>query len=231
MRGILLRSIGALVALLIVSGAQAATIFSQTLPSGSGLYSDANKADRPLYAAEDFILSQTSRISSVSWRGYNRDNIALEDNFTIVFFSDSSGPDSILATFASSGIGVTKTAAGSYYGETNYIYEFDLASAIELSSGEKYWISIFNESALVGGGYRRDRDAWVWGGIYTTADALLEPAMYSEHDLNSWTAQSAAGGHNDLYFELYGSVVPVPAAIWLFGSSLGILGWLRHKAA
>lgn len=27
------------------------------------------------------------------------------------------------------------------------------------------------------------------------------------------------------------TVVPVPAAVWLFGSALGILGWVRRKAA
>jgi hypothetical protein len=26
------------------------------------------------------------------------------------------------------------------------------------------------------------------------------------------------------------SVVPVPAAVWLFGSALGLLGWIRRKA-
>jgi hypothetical protein len=25
-------------------------------------------------------------------------------------------------------------------------------------------------------------------------------------------------------------VIPVPAAVWLFGSALGLLGWMRRKA-
>jgi hypothetical protein len=27
------------------------------------------------------------------------------------------------------------------------------------------------------------------------------------------------------------SVVPIPAAVWLFGSGLGLLGWFRRKKA
>ena len=27
------------------------------------------------------------------------------------------------------------------------------------------------------------------------------------------------------------NVVPVPAAVWLFGSALGMMGWLRRKGS
>ena len=37
---------------------------------------------------------------------------------------------------------------------------------------------------------------------------------------NSWTSG---------YFSA--TVVPVPAAVWLMGSALGLLGWVRRKAA
>jgi len=31
--------------------------------------------------------------------------------------------------------------------------------------------------------------------------------------------------------EIYASTVPVPAAVWLFGSALGLLGWIKRKSA
>jgi hypothetical protein len=33
-----------------------------------------------------------------------------------------------------------------------------------------------------------------------------------------------------VYADFNVAVIPVPAAVWLFGSALGVLGWLRRKA-
>ena len=40
---------------------------------------------------------------------------------------------------------------------------------------------------------------------------------------------SPISGDAVLFDDLSYSVVPIPAAVWLFGSSLGLLGWLRRK--
>lgn len=44
---------------------------------------------------------------------------------------------------------------------------------------------------------------------------------------------ACVNGSGPSRFQLSGSVtaVPVPAAVWLFGSGLGLLGWMRHKKA
>ncbi len=35
---------------------------------------------------------------------------------------------------------------------------------------------------------------------------------------------------NDRMFLVRDHVIPIPAAVWLFGSALGVMGWLRRKA-
>jgi hypothetical protein len=51
---------------------------------------------------------------------------------------------------------------------------------------------------------------------------------------------TAAGGsyqlqtqtaNNSIYKVNFNTVVPVPAAVWLFGSALGLLGWIRSRAS
>jgi hypothetical protein len=41
--------------------------------------------------------------------------------------------------------------------------------------------------------------------------------------------ESVGGDENELYGQIYTSVVPVPAAVWLFGSALGLMGVMRRK--
>lgn len=46
------------------------------------------------------------------------------------------------------------------------------------------------------------------------------------------TTGGAEGSSADMYYDnIKINVVPVPAAVWLFGSALGLLGWVRRKAA
>ena len=54
---------------------------------------------------------------------------------------------------------------------------------------------------------------------------------------NTLTASTAADGEYAMVQKKLGAVsieitaVPVPAAVWLFGSGLGVLGWMRRRRA
>ncbi len=47
---------------------------------------------------------------------------------------------------------------------------------------------------------------------------------------NSFTLTTQTG-NNSIYQVDFTTVVPVPAAVWLFGSALGLLGWMRRRVA
>jgi hypothetical protein len=49
--------------------------------------------------------------------------------------------------------------------------------------------------------------------------------------LQSVTFSAASTGSVIGYDNIVLSAVPIPAAVWLFGSGLGLLGWLRRKPA
>jgi hypothetical protein len=62
--------------------------------------------------------------------------------------------------------------------------------------------------------FARPADNW----ISISADRkTLEFSQYTPHDMDQIRILTAA--------------VPVPAAVWLFASALGLLGWMRRKAA
>ena len=69
------------------------------------------------------------------------------------------------------------------------------------------------------------------GTAYSTSTALydgVELIMIST-DWVGGTGSMSTGGIQ-LIFNVSAAAVPVPAAVWLFGSALGLLGWARRRA-
>ena len=67
-----------------------------------------------------------------------------------------------------------------------------------------------------------------WSGLTQAAERLgqVGPDNESGGGAFSTEAYSTSTGYS-----VSTTVVPIPAAAWLFGSALGLLGWIRHKKA
>ena len=68
-----------------------------------------------------------------------------------------------------------------------------------------------------------------------SGDTVADYALGYADDMGEYFAAYIAGYDDSQSGNTSGkfagsTVVPVPAAVWLFGSALGILGWVRRKA-
>jgi hypothetical protein len=67
---------------------------------------------------------------------------------------------------------------------------------------------------------------WLGGAYVDNADPSL--AAWTSEIAGSPFAGAASSTQPFSWAQF--TVVPVPAAVWLFGSALGLLGWIRHSA-
>jgi hypothetical protein len=101
-------------------------------------------------------------------------------------------------------------------------------------------------SVTVQAGTFDDVLAWVWLDAFFNANMIntllgLDPLITAGvTDINLFAfgvgeiqaiGIDASNGTSDGFgYELVGaSVIPIPAAVWLFGSALGLLGWIRRR--
>jgi len=219
----------ALLTLVAIAGPSvsvAATIFAQTPTLVAGVASDKDFPGSPTgqrYIADDFVVATSETLHSITWQGqYYSDNTPLVvDDFTISIFSDSAGSPGALLETVSAGNDVYRTLTGDQvtYGSTsydNYQYSANLDAGFSLNAGETYWISIQNDSSATTSGWY-----WMYG------DSVSSNSQYSANaNIGSWSTITAG---YDQYMVLSNTVVPIPAAAWLFGSALIGLGWVRRR--
>ncbi len=105
----------------------------------------------------------------------------------------------------------------------------------------------FIDISVTSGGYIYSLDfrgnplypEWLTDGAFPTLDTLTSPLMVASPGLYISTSgyeislgtdnYSPSDGYSTTLNPLVISSVPIPAAVWLFGSALGGLGWMRRK--
>lgn len=63
-------------------------------------------------------------------------------------------------------------------------------------------------------------------GAFADYNAVVDAVNTGDLRFGYHIRSIGVAGESDSYV----SVVPVPAAVWMFGSALGLLGWFRHKS-
>jgi hypothetical protein len=96
-----------------------------------------------------------------------------------------------------------------------YAYLFNQYGISDVSPG--LFTNVQSDHYWSGTGFAsRPDDAWAF--VFSVGQELLGDK--SSHFFYAWAVRDGDVG-----------VVPVPAAVWLFGSALGLLGWIRRKKA
>ena len=113
--------------------------------------------------------------------------------------------------------------AGQIPFEADEVGPFSLYSSTAplLEAGQTYWLTVetYPDGAIAG---YPDSDV-IWHNAHFTTDEM--PTWIGNQTLRfPGTSTFLVGGQIDNAFQVYVNVVPIPAAAWLFGSALGLLG-------
>ena len=111
--------------------------------------------------------------------------------------------------------------------------EADASAAVEIIIDVlNEWSERFQQIELVGGVLDRNNNNEFAIGYADDGDIIsISTGIYNDQD-EIWEFGRRGDTINSFDELIYADfVVPVPAAVWLFGSALGFLGWIRRKSA
>jgi len=106
------------------------------------------------------------------------------------------------------------------------LFRYEPIPSIELLAGQQYVIGGLSISA----GVLTD-GSWAGANVFTTASEISFIEARASGGKFTLQFPSVRGGGFNGYFgaNMLFTAVPVPPAVWLFGSALGLLGWMRRK--
>jgi hypothetical protein len=168
--------------------------------------------------ADDFSLSGPAQVNTVSWYGWFRDTSILTGDFDILFFNDVGLPSNpAFYTTTVSNVTGASTGLSTSSGDPIFEWTATIPTASFSASGD-YWLSVQGHADLL------DFDTqWIWAfGNPITGEG--DVAWQDEQSI-VWQSSSITDA-----FAFTLSNVPIPPAIWLFGSGiLGLIGMARRK--
>lgn len=213
--------INAVAALLLISSANAATIIDlqPDLLVDDGdctFYENCSAGDPDLYGAENFTLANNVTITDVSFYAIVLLDPANLGSVDWLIMQDSAGaPGSVVGQGDASSYTSQSFGSGSSF--DHYRFDIDITDT-SLNAGD-YWLAF----GLNGGP--------AFNEFFWSVTAEVSPGSETNargNPTDGWILDYTTQ-IDGKEFAYRINAVPVPAAVWLFGSALGLLGWARLR--
>jgi hypothetical protein len=202
-----------------ISGAQAATVFTQPLSTALSGFASSTSSSGSQQLADPFSITGGGTINQVTWYGYNRVTSGPFGTFSVFFYANSTVTPGTpgASLFSVTGVTPTQTDTGqNQNGAEIFQFSFDLSPGLVVPTGTTEFFSVL-EASPTSAPFN-----FVWSFSAQTAGAVA-----TTNGGTTWLPLS-----ENQAFTLSNvpvSNVPLPAALPLFATGLAGLGLLGRR--